>query len=93
MSLKELRLKRKKQLSKLEALHRSLEGCIDQNLIVILSKADPTCKASELDTKAILNAAQSLHEYTVIINGVSRTIRRLREELLPSYKQKKRPRT
>lgn len=91
MSLKELRLKRQKQLSRLETLHRSLEGSIDQNLLVILSKADPTCKASELDTKAILTAAQDLHEYTVIIDGVSKTIQRLKEELLSSYKTKKAP--
>lgn len=80
MSLKELRLKRKKQLSKLEAMHKSLEYCIDQNLMVILTKADPTCAASELDTQAILIAAQNLHENTVTLKTLSNPIKRLREE-------------
>ncbi len=81
MSLKKLRLKRTKQLSKLEAIHKSLEDCIDQNLIVILSKADPTCMTSELDTKTILNAAQNLHENTATLKALGKTIQRLREEL------------
>lgn len=81
MSLKESRLKRTRQLSKLEAIHRSLGDIIDKSLIVILSKADPVCMASELDTKTILTAAQDLHESIVTIKTLNKTIQRLREEL------------
>ncbi|MCG8344610.1 MAG: hypothetical protein MI685_05545 [Chlorobiales bacterium] len=90
MSLKELRLKRTKQLSKLETMGKSLEGSVDKNLIIILSKADPTCTASELDTQTILTAAQNMHENTVTLKALSVTIQRLQEEV-SGYKRKKDP--
>ncbi|UZJ39168.1 MULTISPECIES: hypothetical protein [unclassified Prosthecochloris] len=84
MSRNELGEKRKRQLCKLEAMYKSLEKSIDNSLIAILSKTDPGRTAHELDTKMILTAAQNLHETTVTIKALSKTIQRLREELYSS---------
>lgn len=86
MSRNELGQKRKRQLCKLEAMYKYLEKSIDNSLIAILSKTDPGCTAHELDTNTILTAAQNLHESTVTLKALNKTILRLREELYSSKK-------
>ena len=81
MSLTDLRLKRKGQLSDLQAKRKTLEARADNNLLVIVSKADTIPDVAELDTQAILTAAQELHENVTAICALDNKIDQILEEL------------
>lgn len=81
MSLTDLRLKRKGQLSDLQAKRKTLAAKADNNLIVIISKADTLPDVAELDTQAILTAAQELDENVTKICELDNTIDQILEEL------------
>ena len=81
MSFTDLRLKRKGQLSDLQAKRKTLEARADNNLIVIISKADTIPDVAELDPQAILTAAQELHENVTAICALDTKIDQILEEL------------
>lgn len=81
MSLTDLRLKRKGQLSDLQAKRKTFEAKADNNLIVIIGKADTVADAAELQTQAILTAAQELHETVTAICALDNKIDQILEEL------------
>lgn len=81
MSLTDLRLKRKGQLSDLQAQRKTLAAKADNNLIVIISKADTLPDVSELDTKSILTAAFELFENVTAICELDNKIDQILEEL------------
>lgn len=81
MSLTELRIKRKGQLSDLQAKRKTLEARADNNLIVIISKADTLPDVAELDTQAIFTAAQELNENVTAICALDNQIDQILEEL------------
>lgn len=81
MSLTDLRLKRKGQLSDLQAKRKTLEAKADNNLIVIISKADTIADVAVLDTQSLLTAAQELHENVTAICALDNKIDQILEEL------------
>ena len=83
MDLTQLRLKRKGQLSELDATRRNLVAKADNNLVVILGKADTIPDAGQLDTTGILAAAKELHENATAIRALDENITKIRKELFP----------
>lgn len=81
MSLTDLRLKRKGQLSDLQAKRKTLDAKADNNLLIIVSKADTIPDVAELDTQAILTAAQELHENVTAICALDNKIDQILEDL------------
>ena len=81
MSLTDLRLKRKGQLSDLQAKRKTLEAKADNNLIVIISKADTIADVADLDTQSLLTAAKELHDNVTAIQALDNKIDQILEEL------------
>lgn len=81
MSLTDLRLKRKGQLSDLQAKRKTLEAKADNNLIVIVGKADTVADAADLDTQSLLTAAKELHDNVTAIQALDNKIDQILEEL------------
>lgn len=79
--LADMRQKRRGQKAELEGKRKPVAAAADEALYSLLTKADALRPATELDTQAILYAAQRLHDTATELREIDRTIGEINNDL------------